>query len=86
MRRTFCDGHNCIVGQRGVFIPAALHRIVRQLGIHREIEEVIGAGPTMLTGLGLVALSILLACGRPQRQRAGARRPCLCLAIILLAC
>jgi hypothetical protein len=44
---------------KGVFIPAALHRIVRQLGIHREIEEVIGAGPTMLTGLGLVALSIL---------------------------
>ena len=45
---------------KGVFIPAALHRIVRQLGIHREIEEVIGAGPTMLTGFGLVALSILL--------------------------
>ena len=45
---------------KGAVIPAALHRIVRQLGIHREIEEVIGAGPTMLTGLGLVALSILL--------------------------
>ena len=40
--------------------PTALHRIVRRLGIHREIEEVIGAGPTMLIGLGLVALSILL--------------------------
>jgi len=24
---------------KGVFIPAALHRIVRQLGIHREIER-----------------------------------------------
>ena len=45
---------------KGFIIPAALHRIVRRLGIHREIEEVIGAGPTMLTGLGLVALSILL--------------------------
>ena len=45
---------------KGVFIPAALHRIVLQLGIHRQVEEVIGAGPTMLTGLGLVALSILL--------------------------
>ena len=45
---------------KGVVIPAALHRIVRRLGIHREIEQVIGAGPTMLTGLGLVALSILL--------------------------
>ena len=45
---------------KGIVIPTALHRIVRRLGIHREIEEVIGAGPTMLTGLGLVALSILL--------------------------
>ena len=45
---------------KGIFIPAALHRIVRRLGIHREIEQVISAGPTMLTGLGLVALSILL--------------------------
>jgi hydrogenase-4 component E len=33
---------------------------VHRLGIHREIEQVIGAGPTMLTGLGLIALSILL--------------------------
>ncbi len=46
---------------KGFVIPTALHRIVRSLNIHREIEEVIGAGPTMLTGLGLVALSILLA-------------------------
>jgi hydrogenase-4 component E len=45
---------------KGIIIPTALHRIVRRLGIHREIEQVIGAGPTMLTGLGLVALSILL--------------------------
>jgi hydrogenase-4 component E len=45
---------------KAVVIPTALHRIVRRLGIHREIEQVIGAGPTMLTGLGLVALSILL--------------------------
>ena len=45
---------------KGFIIPAALHRIVRQLEIHREIEQVIGGGPTMLTGLGLVALSILL--------------------------
>jgi hydrogenase-4 component E len=45
---------------KGIVIPTALHRIVRQLGIHREIEEVIGAGLNMLVGLGLVALSILL--------------------------
>jgi hydrogenase-4 component E len=45
---------------KGFIIPTALHRIVRRLNIHREVEQVIGGGPTMLTGLGLVALSILL--------------------------
>jgi hydrogenase-4 component E len=45
---------------KGFIVPTALHRIVRRLKIHREIEQVIGGGPTMLTGLGLVALSILL--------------------------
>jgi hydrogenase-4 component E len=45
---------------KGFVVPTALHRIVRRLNIHREIEQVIGGGPTMLTGLGIVALSILL--------------------------
>jgi hydrogenase-4 component E len=45
---------------KGFIVPIALHRIVRRLKIHREIEQVIGGGPTMLTGLALVALSILL--------------------------
>jgi len=45
---------------KGFIIPTALHRIVRRLQIHREVEQVIGGGPTMLTGLALVALSILL--------------------------
>jgi hydrogenase-4 component E len=45
---------------KAIAIPTALHRIVRRLGIHREIEQVIGGGPTMLTGLGLVALSLML--------------------------
>jgi hydrogenase-4 component E len=38
-------------------IPVALHRIIRRLGIHREIETVVGVGMTMLAGIGLVALS-----------------------------
>jgi hydrogenase-4 component E len=54
---------------KGFIIPAALHRIVRRLGIHREVEQVIGGGPTMLTGLGLVALSILLV--QPVGESAG---------------
>jgi hydrogenase-4 component E len=45
---------------KAIVIPTALHRIVRRLNIHREIEQVIGGGPTMLTGLGLIALSIML--------------------------
>jgi hydrogenase-4 component E len=45
---------------KGFVIPMALHRIVRRLDIHREVEQVIGGGATMLAGLALVALSILL--------------------------
>jgi hypothetical protein len=45
---------------KGLIIPFALERIVRRLDIHREVETVIGAGAIMLTGLALVALSILL--------------------------
>jgi hydrogenase-4 component E len=46
------------LGFKGVAIPVALHRIVQQLHIHRGIEPVVGVGPTMLIGIGLVALSI----------------------------
>jgi hydrogenase-4 component E len=43
---------------KAIVIPVALHRMIQRLGIHREIETVIGIGPTMLLGMGLVALSI----------------------------
>jgi hydrogenase-4 component E len=43
---------------KAIAIPMVLHRIIQRLGIHREIETVIGIGPTMLAGMGLVALSI----------------------------
>ena len=45
---------------KGTIVPWALHRIVQRLGIHREVEVVAGVVPTMLAGMGLVALSILL--------------------------
>lgn len=45
---------------KGWIIPSSLGRIVRNLGIHREVETVVGTGQTMLAGMGLVALSILL--------------------------
>src|SRR5438128_3651909 len=41
---------------KAVVIPVALRRIVVRLGIHRTIETVVGIGPTMLAGMGLVAL------------------------------
>jgi hydrogenase-4 component E len=42
---------------KAIIIPLALHRIIAQLGIHRDVENVVGVGPTMLGGLALVALS-----------------------------
>jgi hydrogenase-4 component E len=45
---------------KAMVIPVALHRIVKQLGIHRDIESAVGIGLTMLAGMGLVALSMVL--------------------------
>jgi len=45
---------------KAIVIPVALHRTIERLGIHREVETVVGIGLTMLAGLGLVALSLLL--------------------------
>jgi hydrogenase-4 component E len=43
---------------KAIVIPLALHRIIQRLGIHRQIETVVGIGMTMLAGMGLVALSM----------------------------
>lgn len=45
---------------KAIVIPVALHRIIRRLGIHRDIETAVGIGTTMLAGMGLVALSMVL--------------------------
>ena len=45
---------------KAIVIPVGLHRIIQRLGIHRDIETAIGIGPTMLAGIGLVALSMVL--------------------------
>jgi hydrogenase-4 component E len=45
---------------KAIFIPLVLHRMIVRLGIHREIETVVGIGPTMLLGIGLVALSMVV--------------------------
>jgi hydrogenase-4 component E len=48
------------LGFKAIVIPVALHRMIVRLGIHREIETVVGIGPTMLVGMGLVALSTVI--------------------------
>jgi hydrogenase-4 component E len=45
---------------KAIIVPVALHRIIRRLGIHRDIETAVGIGTTMLAGMGLVALSLVL--------------------------
>jgi hydrogenase-4 component E len=45
---------------KALVIPIALHRIIKRLGIHREIDQAVGIGPTMLAGVGLVALSLVV--------------------------
>jgi len=45
---------------KAIVIPLALRRIIERLGIHREIEAVVGIGVTMLAGMALVALSMVV--------------------------
>jgi hydrogenase-4 component E len=45
---------------KAIVIPVALHRVVIKLGIHRAVETVVGIVPTMLAGMGLVALSMVV--------------------------
>ncbi|MBL8659982.1 MAG: hydrogenase-4 component E [Rhodospirillales bacterium] len=45
---------------KGAAIPIALRRMVQRLGIDRTVETVVGVGPTMLVGIGLVALAIMV--------------------------
>jgi hydrogenase-4 component E len=45
---------------KAIVIPVTLHRLIVRLGIHRQIETVGGVGPTMLAGIGLVALAMVV--------------------------
>lgn len=50
---------------KAVFIPAYLFRTLRRLGIHREIEPLIGFGTSLFAGTILVALAFSIAAGLP---------------------
>ena len=72
-------------GLKGVVIPVALRRMVFQLGIHRDVEQVVNAGVALMIGLGLTALSLMLVLkvtkAAPSFTREGLA---LALAIILI--
>lgn len=70
---------------KAALIPSALQRIVVRLGIHREIETVVGIGITMLAGIGLVALSLEVMLPVIARANPVAREDiALALAVVLI--
>ena len=43
---------------KAILVPLVLRRMIVRMGIHREIETVVGPGLTMLAAMALVALSL----------------------------
>jgi hydrogenase-4 component E len=70
---------------KAIVIPIGLHRIIQQLGIHRDIETAVGTGLTMLAGIGLVTLSLVLMLRvTPNADRLAREDLAFALSIILL--
>jgi len=70
---------------KGIIIPVALHRTVVRLGIHREVEKVVGVGIALLVGLALTGLAQALVVKVAQGTASHARESlALALAIVLL--
>jgi len=70
---------------KAMVIPFALHRIIVRLGIHREIETVLGAGIAMLAGMGCVALSMVVMLRvTPQAEPLAREDLAFALAVLLL--
>lgn len=66
-------------------IPVALARIIRRLGLDREIDVVVGVGLTMLAGIGLVALSVVVMLEVTEQSDPLARQDlAFALAVVLL--
>jgi len=73
------------LGLKGIVIPVALHRMIVKLGIHRDVEQVVGVGKTLLLGLALTALSLMLVLKVTAEAQSFTREGlALALAIILL--
>ncbi|BBF93292.1 hydrogenase-4 component E [Blastochloris tepida] len=70
---------------KGIVIPTALHAMVRRLGIHREIETVVGVGPTLIAALALTALAVLVVMPATEYANPLAREDlAFALAVVLL--
>jgi hydrogenase-4 component E len=70
---------------KALIIPLALHRIIKRLGIHREIDQAVGVGPTMLAGIGLVALALVVMLGvAPEADRIAREDLAFALSVVLL--
>jgi hydrogenase-4 component E len=73
------------LGLKGIVIPFSLHRMIVRLGVHRDIEKVVGVGKTLLLGLALTSLSLLLVLRITETAESFTREGlALALAIILL--
>jgi hydrogenase-4 component E len=70
---------------KALVIPIALHRIIKRLGIHRELDQVVGVGFTMLAGVGLVALALVVMLGvTPEADRLAREDLAFALSVVLL--
>ena len=70
---------------KGIIIPLALRRTVERLGIHREVEKVVGVGVALMVGLALTGLAQALVVKVASGTASHAREAlALALAIILL--
>jgi hydrogenase-4 component E len=73
------------LGAKGIMFPLVLHNMVRRLNIHRSIETALGVFPSMVLGVGLVALSILVVLPTTIQAQALTREDlALALSVVLL--
>lgn len=73
------------LGLKGIIIPVALHKMIVRLGVHRDIDQVVGVGKTLLIGLALTSLSLMLVLKVTATAESFTREGlALALAIILL--
>ncbi len=70
---------------KAIIIPVALQRIIKRLGIHRELDQAVGIGPAMLAGVALVGLALVVMLGvAPEADRIAREDLAFALSVVLL--